>query len=56
MCISGLTAAKLDYVLPVTCRSVSTITVGIADPGNKVIAVEAALISSLQAEIIVHPV
>ena len=56
MFTSGLTAAKLDFLLPVTCSNISTINVGMADPDITGIAVVTALISSLIAEISVLPV
>ena len=56
MFTSGLTAVKLYFLLPVTCHNISTINVGMSDLENMVIAVETALISSLQAEISVLPV
>ena len=56
MFTSGLTAAKLDLQLPVTCHNISAINVVLTDLENIGIAVETSLISSLQAEIIVLPV
>ena len=56
MFTSGLTAAKLDFLLPVTCHNISAINVGTTDLENIGIAVETLLISSLQAEISVLPV
>ena len=56
MFTSGLTAVKLDFLLPVTCHNISAINVGMTDLENIGIAAETSLISSIQAEIIVFPV
>ena len=52
----GLTAAILDFRLPVTRGGIYSVTFGMADLENLDTAVETALISSLQAEISVLPV
>ena len=46
----------LDFLLPASCRIISSNIVGMADLENVGIAVETALISSLIAEISVLPV
>jgi hypothetical protein len=51
MCTSGLTAAKLDFVLPVASHSISIITVATTEPENIGKAVEILLINRVQAEI-----
>ena len=56
MCTSGLTAAILDFRLPVTRDGIYSITFGMADLENPGIAVETALISNLIAAISVLPV
>ena len=56
MFTSGLTAAKLDFLLPVTCHNISAINVGMTDLENVGIAVETSLISRQIAEISVLPV
>ena len=52
----GITTVKLDFQFPVTCSNISAINIGIADPDDTGIAVVAALITSLIAEITVLPV
>ena len=52
----GITTVKLDFQFPVTCSNISAINIGITDPDDTSIAVVAALITSLIAEITVLPV
>ena len=56
MFTSGLTAAKLDFLLPVACHNISAINVVMTDLKNIGIAVETSLMSSLQPEISVFTV
>jgi hypothetical protein len=56
MFTSGLTAAKLDFLLPVACHNISDINVVMTDLENIGIAVETSLISNQQAEKSVLPV
>ena len=56
MFTSGLTSAKLDFLLPVACHNISAINVVMTDLENIGIAVETSLMSSLQAEKSVLPV